>query len=139
MTVQLHTSFWHAFQKDFHTIHKSVINSLLGYLIDLLCLFPKNSLELWDDFTQGLDVLEEHKRSFLKTLEFGAFSHKDCKALWAVFLIFFKDWKLAYFIAIKWPCLDFCLPLYHRYSWVSFYSPISFRKLSLLRNWSGVS
>ena len=40
-----------------------------------------NSLELCDDFAQGLDVLEEHKRPFLKASEFGAFSYKDFKAL----------------------------------------------------------
>ena len=50
-----------------------------------------NSSQLCDDFAQDLDLLEEHKRPLLITSEFGGFSHKDFKALQAVFLIFFKD------------------------------------------------
>ena len=71
-----------------------------------------DSLELWGNIAEGLDMLEEHKRPFLKTSECCAFIQKSFKALRAVFLIFFHDWKLAYNSAIKCLCLDFCAPLY---------------------------
>ena len=50
----------------------------------------ENSSELWDDFAQNQDVLEEHKRPLLKTSEFGAFSYKGFKALRAVLLTWVK-------------------------------------------------
>ena len=73
-----------------------------------------DSLELWGNIAEGLDMLEEHKRPFLETSECCAFIQKSFKALRAVFLIFFHDWKLAYNSAIKCLCLDFCAPLYNR-------------------------
>ena len=43
-----------------------------------------NPSQLSDDFVQGLEVLEEHKRPFLKTSEFVTFSQEFFKALRAV-------------------------------------------------------
>ena len=51
----------------------------------------ENSSQLCDDFAEGLDVLEEHKRPFLTTSESCAFNQKSFNALQEVLLIFFKD------------------------------------------------
>ena len=87
---------------------------------DSFLLKKADLLELWGNIAEGLDMLEEHKRPFLETSECCAFIQKSFKALRAVFLIFFHDWKLAYNSAIKCLCLDFCAPLYSQGSILKF-------------------